>query len=128
LIDSQFNGVSSAIVTPILHDHAPGVPSISLDNVVFQNVSIAIQDVAGDIILPGDVGFVRSYTIGNVYAGEFEGQFFEGYAQDHTRNANLTGYHPEGFPMAEYFSQSMPQYAGLSASAIVQAKWIAKGR
>lgn len=99
--------------------------SITVDNLVMQDVGTGIRDTTAGTLLEGGSRTVHSWTQGKVYN------------QDHTSGAHqpggpLTPARPTnsdllGGPNEGYFERSRPQYKDVAAANFWNAKLVAKG-
>lgn len=124
--DSTFTNTDTAILSfPLVPEKKMGTTGITLDNVAFSGVGVAIADSAGKTWLAGDVGAVDTYTVvPSFFGGDSDsGSFVQGSTSETTRLRTFTA-GDKGLPKAPYFSRGKPLYEG---AAIVQMKWHAKG-
>jgi hypothetical protein len=129
LQDCVFDSTTTAILTftPIAGEKE-GTTGITLDNVVFNSVTAAIQDNKGNVILPGSVGAIDTYTLGNTYFETNNGAYSPGTLFNTPRDTTLTSpTSTDSFLKLPYFNQDKNQYLSFATSQVVQMKWFTKG-
>ena len=129
VLDSSFTNTPYAIVV----NGASGSttqqqPLITLDNVVLNNVVVAVYDLNSNIILNGPgtgTSTISSWTVGTVYdKANPNGAFFAGKPIDtpHPTTASLAG-----GPFGGYFEKQKPSYSATNNAYWLIAGALAKG-
>lgn len=118
IMDSSFSGADKAIViNPIKEAVGAGSTGISLENVAFDGVGVAVSDVSGTTLLAAS-SKVDQWVVGPVYEGSAEKRTF-------TKGSKVGEYkrHPTLLDNSgNYFERARPQYADVPASAFVHTK------
>ena len=126
VLDSLFDNVRLAIFvkTPRGLTDAQHL-SITLDNVILNQVAVAVSDVTTSVQLIGGSRTIDSWTMGRVYDGASPSGTYQAGAPLSTirpRTESLMGGEHNG-----YFERSKPQYENLAAGDFLSARVAAKG-
>ncbi|KAH7925008.1 glycoside hydrolase family 55 protein [Leucogyrophana mollusca] len=91
--------------------------SLVLNNIVLENVPVAVGVLNGDVVLPGGTTHIESWGQGNVYTGESgDAVFTQGYINAANKPWNVVDGN------GRIFGKTHPQYADYAASQIVSIK------
>jgi glucan 1,3-beta-glucosidase len=114
VIDSAFTNTPVGIITAFDSTSSPNTAgSLILENVALTNVTTAVQQTGGTILLPGTTGLtvIQGWGEGNQYTPDVTGpKRFQGIFTPPSRPASLLSGN-------EYYSQSKPQYNNLPLSS-----------
>jgi hypothetical protein len=125
VIDSVFDGTKTAILTfPATTDIKKGTTGITLDNIVFNNVGVAVADNAGKTYLKGGTTKINTWTLGPVYLDPTQREFTLDKSMDTPRIEELLASNSDhyGFLQSPYFERKKPQYEQYSWSNFISVK------
>jgi hypothetical protein len=123
VIDSVFDGTKTAILSfPATTDIKKGTTGITLDNIVFNNVGVAVTDNEGRTYLQGGTTKINTWTLGPVYLDPSERQFTLDKSMDTPRIEELLASNDKGYLQSPYSERKKPQYEDLSWSSFISVK------
>ncbi|KAF7177443.1 hypothetical protein CNMCM7691_005696 [Aspergillus felis] len=123
VIDSVFEGTKTAILTfPATTDIKKGTTGITLDNIVFKNVGVAVADNAGKTYLKGGTTAVNTWTLGPVYLDPTRREFTLDKSMDTPRIEELLANNSITFLQNPYFERKKPQYEQYPWSKFISVK------
>jgi hypothetical protein len=123
VIDSVFEGTKTAILTfPATTDIKKGTTGITLDNIVFKNVGVAVADNAGKTYLKGGTTAVNTWTLGPIYLDPTQREFTLDKSMDTPRIEELLASNDKGLLQSPYFERKRPQYESYSWSNFISVK------
>ncbi|KAI9375354.1 pectate lyase superfamily protein-domain-containing protein [Aspergillus egyptiacus] len=123
VMDSVFDGTETAILSfPATTDIKKGTTGITLDNIVFNNVGVAVADNEGTTYLKGGTTKINTWTLGPIYLDPAEREFTLDKSMDTPRIEELLTSNDRGFLQSPYFERKKPQYEEVAWSDFISVK------
>jgi len=129
VLDAYFTNTNTAIITSTTASSTPkSSGTLTLNNVIFNNVPSAVATPSGNVLLAGKAGstlVVPSWLQGYVVNANGGSSFVQGYQTAPVRPAALQD---QSNSYGYYFERQRPQYQGYAVSDFVNIKTLgAKG-